>query len=714
VVLACRTKFLFKSVFLLVLLAGLRLSACGQNHPPQFDNCPQEWLAFTCTEMAEYDFDASDPDPGDQVRYFLGPGTGGAIDSLEGRWEWGHSGSTGIHDFSIIARDQQGDSAVCEFSVLITTSSPTFVGCPEDSSATTVVIGGLIEGSVSAIDPDECPSPITYTLVEFDGPGMMEVDPDHGMWSWRTHMDDEYEGQFGVVIEASDGAMSDTCQFTITVLPDFKIWIGAELEQPQGQYVELPIFVSDETDYMAGYDFLIEYDGKMLTFVEASLGYDLGVDGCCWEYFTYRYVDADGCGGQCPADLIRLVAIAEHDLQPPLPLCYGGTAIELAKLRFFVSGGTAFQCKFSPVRFYWLDCGDNAISSVSGDTLWLSSEVYYLDVTIDSSYVDVTGQYGIGGHTGLDSVNCLEGNIQGSKPADGIILRGGGIKTECLTDLMLYGDLNMNRVPNEISDAVLYIAYFMVGLEVFTIDPPTQMESSDVNRDGRILTSGDLVYMIRVISGFPDEAGLKLNHFAHGVEILERTQGESVDIELNSETDIGAIYMTFDLSDAGATVELLADEMDMEVSWSGSELRILVYSMSASAIPAGETDLVRIHSGGRVVLTGSSVSDADGALMHVVNTSSESAFGGPHLVLEGVSPNPFNDETLFRFYLSHDSDWTISIYNLAGQTVDRIDGRSETGLSTVEWSPHGLPSGVYFYRLQAGANSAKGKMLHLK
>ena len=61
------------------------------------------------------------------------------------------------------------------------------------------------------------------------------------------------------------------------------------------------------------------------------------------------------------------------------------------------------------------------------------------------------------------------------------------------------GDINLNGVPNEVADAVLYTKYFIYGLQVFRIDQQAQIMETDTNADGLKLTVGDLVYQIRII-----------------------------------------------------------------------------------------------------------------------------------------------------------------------------------------------------------------------
>jgi len=82
-------------------------------------------------------------------------------------------------------------------------------------------------------------------------------------------------------------------------------------------------------------------------------------------------------------------------------------------------------------------------------------------------------------------------------------------------------------------------------------------------------------------------------------------------------------------------------------------------------------------------------------------------------------PNPFNPSTSFALDLPVASDYSIRIYNVAGQLVKTFEGRGEAGQLTVTWdgkSNQGssVASGVYFYRADAESFSQTRKMMMLK
>jgi bacillolysin len=75
-------------------------------------------------------------------------------------------------------------------------------------------------------------------------------------------------------------------------------------------------------------------------------------------------------------------------------------------------------------------------------------------------------------------------------------------------------------------------------------------------------------------------------------------------------------------------------------------------------------------------------------------------------------PNPFNPGTQIRFDTPRESMVRLDIYNMAGQWITRlVEEALDAGQHTVMWSPAGLPSGVYIYRLHADEYVEIQKML---
>lgn len=93
----------------------------------------------------------------------------------------------------------------------------------------------------------------------------------------------------------------------------------------------------------------------------------------------------------------------------------------------------------------------------------------------------------------------------------------------------------------------------------------------------------------------------------------------------------------------------------------------------------------------------------------------------PRTRLAQNAPNPFNPTTLIEFEVpSADSRATLAIYDLVGRQVRvLVDEGLAPGIHRARWdgrdaSGHGLPSGLYFYRLQVGSDALTRSMLLLK
>jgi len=78
-------------------------------------------------------------------------------------------------------------------------------------------------------------------------------------------------------------------------------------------------------------------------------------------------------------------------------------------------------------------------------------------------------------------------------------------------------------------------------------------------------------------------------------------------------------------------------------------------------------------------------------------------------------PNPFNPTTTIAFDLVEDAFVSLRVYNLLGQNVATVtDGLMESGRHVVAFNATALPSGVYVYRLEAGAYVDQKKMMLMK
>jgi hypothetical protein len=306
----------------------------------------------------------------------------------------------------------------------------------------------------------------------------------------------------------------------------------------------------------------------------------------------------------------------------------------------------------------------------------------------------------LGGPYPNDACQLVSG-VRDEKPGAEPFLRfqHGGIRIVLGDEIDDRGDLNMNAIANEIADAVLYTNYFIYGLGVFNIAPEGQIAASDVNNDGRVLTVGDLVMLVRIITGdalpYP-----KLSPYANSVGVFYDNVVSSY-----SAVDLGAALFVFD---GAADVELLADGMELKSDVVDGQTRVLVWSDGTSRIPSGNSDIFTVN--GDVTLVDVEISDYYGNLMNVnyalkvLPTS---------YALQQNYPNPFNPSTDITIVLPEPSQYRLDIYNVAGQLVETFGGYGVNEV-TLTWNATDVASGIYFYKATAGQFTATKKMVLMK
>ncbi len=105
------------------------------------------------------------------------------------------------------------------------------------------------------------------------------------------------------------------------------------------------------------------------------------------------------------------------------------------------------------------------------------------------------------------------------------------------------------------------------------------------------------------------------------------------------------------------------------------------------------------------------------ALQGDIATPEAASGPGLEFVLSQNQPNPFRPSTLIRFTLPQERDVKLDIFDVSGRIVKTLaKGALGPGLHTLAWNGTGrngmrLSSGVYLYRLVAGADRAERKMI---
>jgi hypothetical protein len=659
-----------------------------------------------------FDFDADpNPGPGNTPPATLTTFTSsvGTINPSTGEFSIaGPADCAGPTDVTVSVGNSCGGSADYMFSINWTNNNPAITNCP--ASMISVGKGNAVARDLNATDPDPCDA-LTWSVVANDAVVNAPSVDGTGNFAWLS---DVSEGgsikNFTVTVEDDCGATA-TCDIAIEVLDTqpFVIKIQKTHNTLQGHYEYVSITKESGSGEMGGYDFLVGYDASGLSFISAEFGAAVGPAGLGWEYFTYRYGAFGNCVGPCPTGKLRVVAIADQNNGANHPAGFavpdGG---ELARLKFYVTNDRTFECQYLPIRFCWADCGDNGISNIGGDTLWISSQVFDFQNTdpINDTEYEITDlscyfAMSFGGACGDCDVSDKY------EPVRFILFWNGGIDIVCADSIDGRGDINLNGIDNEIADAVLYTNYFLYGYPALDPNPQfreAQIAASDVNADGVPLTVGDLVYQLRIIVGdalpFP-----KLAPFANTANVTLANGTLST----SSSVDLGAVYATFEVNGAYD----LVSNTDMEVlsAESDGQLKVLVYAGTTNltnSINAGSADLFTVN--GDVDLVSVEVADYSG---NMLNTQVSKSVLPTSFALHQNVPNPFNPTTKIGLDLPTASDWSLAIYNVAGQLVESFSGNG-VGTVNVEWDASSVASGIYFYKATVADWTQTKKMVLMK
>ena len=464
----------------------------------------------------------------------------------------------------------------------------------------------------------------------------------------------------------------------------------------QGGPTSVDIVFDGGVARIGGFDFLLQYDASRLSLTSVNEGNIYPNKG--WEFFTFRFGPNGNCGAGCPSPRkVRIVGLADVKDGAPGGDVNLGNGDTFAELNFLVSNDRALGCEFVPIRFSWLDCGHNSISSGSSDTFLISSNVFdFRGSDTDAADTDFRREL-----TGQDSSFPT---ITGATPeCDSVRHRevferrvgfyNGGIQLTCPGEIDDRGDYNLNGIPYEIEDFEILLEYFLSGVS-----------------DSIPLSVADVVYFIRNIF---DEA-VPLSELTHDKDTVTFKQSDGA---VFSDLVLGAAFFVFE---GNPDVQLLDPTMEMLTGSSGGRKRVLIISIGSDQLAPGRILLTV----GKILLA--QASDFNGSRVVVEFdfatdvTDDESALLPDEFQLQQNYPNPFNPTTTIEFALPERGAVELIIYNTLGRKVRSLaSGMYSAGSYTVSWDGtdnygRQVTSGVYYYRLRAGDVVQSRKMLLLK
>ncbi|MCK5126445.1 MAG: T9SS type A sorting domain-containing protein [candidate division Zixibacteria bacterium] len=301
--------------------------------------------------------------------------------------------------------------------------------------------------------------------------------------------------------------------------------------------------------------------------------------------------------------------------------------------------------------------------------------------------------------------------------ASSINLFNGHVLISADGDIML-GDINLNSIAYEISDAV-YFSNFFISSTQYPLNE-LQVANSDINRDGNAPSVADLVVLIKILTGEADPLALKpVESMASAdIEIIRDETG--LFLSFNSPVDIGGVLVRFTGKDIEDLDVINMTDMDMMGARVKETASYLLLSYESKSIPAGEQSVLKIsdNSDLEIEIAGIELSDVSGNIIPTRKVETE-ALPTEFDLLQNY-PNPFNPTTEIKFNLESPSWVTLTVFNILGQEVIRLADREyAAGQHSVTWnstnaSGEAVASGIYLYRIKADEKSASRKMVLLK
>lgn len=132
--------------------------------------------------------------------------------------------------------------------------------------------------------------------------------------------------------------------------------------------------------------------------------------------------------------------------------------------------------------------------------------------------------------------------------------------------------------------------------------------------------------------------------------------------------------------------------------------------------PAPGTGTVTLYA---AAFQGTSTNSSSGQSGRITLTATENTTGVAEpaslplkVALDQNYPNPFNPSTEIRFALPRAAFATLTVFNLLGQEITTlVKGDLHAGQHRVLFTASGLPSGLYFYRLETSDLVQTRKMI---
>jgi len=312
----------------------------------------------------------------------------------------------------------------------------------------------------------------------------------------------------------------------------------------------------------------------------------------------------------------------------------------------------------------------------------------------------------------------------------------------------LYGDINLNTLPYEVGDVIMFISYLGGQIEFGC----RQMANSDCNRDGIQATISDLVYMLNVINGMPDTLAVEppgytdpeylsqaLRSFK-AAPVRSSSSNFTLSILVDVEETLGGFAFSIQSSDFASQFGEAALGRDVEnfllaSTVSDGAIRVAGCAQNPMEVSSGYLELIRIpiESDNQLniddfIVQSYDFSDGYGNMIDVeyeiklerpIARDNQNEIGKVS-VSPIAYPNPFNSQVLISFAASQPGLVSVEIFDILGRKVKTLkDSFEQSGRHQMTWygvneSGSKVSAGIYLCRIQVSGEDKVIKLQYLK
>ena len=282
-----------------------------------------------------------------------------------------------------------------------------------------------------------------------------------------------------------------------------------------------------------------------------------------------------------------------------------------------------------------------------------------------------------------------------------------------------YGDMELYGVfDNAFSGAP---PAYQIGVNVYCWNdqPFVILKYTITNVSGEALDARAGFEVLPIIDGAYGEEKMEYLAELNAFRVYRPEASTNVGVKFLSPamTGLKALewYGGYNDSDENLFEYLTYGYIDVEYQ-SGLDGSVIVPSADPMTLGDGETMVVyvAVAVGGDLSAIETNLEDAE-TVYNTIITSVEDEFVPLQYSLSQNYPNPFNPTTEISFAIPQRENVSIKIFNPIGQQVAQLLNKEmEAGSHELSFNASDLPSGVYFYSIEAGNFTMTKKMMLLK